>query len=230
MDQKDVYGQRYGTGFTNGRSKIEEARRRRAETDRIMSPLWVLSPILGSVILTIALYLAVGFVYDDAILTGAAAYIMIAVGIISWVLLIAYPWYIMIKRRTEHFKRDHLLMMGIIEYLEERQKRSDVNLTQELATLRSIASEARFKESEKNPILYTILAMVIPWFGILYVLYFLMKDIYSHHQRITFFMENTRIASNKLGDTLVIPSWHTLEKRNFVVYFLISCVCSLFMY
>ncbi|MFO7791789.1 MAG: hypothetical protein R6W73_02260 [Candidatus Saliniplasma sp.] len=229
MNQRKTYGQRYG-GRPSGRSKIDEAKRRRGVTDNIMSPLWVLSPLLGGAILGIALFISFSFLFTEQILGGTAAFIMIGVGIIAWAFFVAYPWYLMIKRRTKHFKRDHLLMEGVIEYFEEKQSQSEVDLTQELATLRSILAESLSEESEKNPILYTILALVIPWIGILYVLYFLMKDIYSHHQRVAAFMENTRIASNKLGKSLVVPSWKTLEKRNFVVYFLISCVCGLFMY
>ncbi len=213
-----------------GQAKIDEAKRRRHEADKILSPLWVLSPILGGIILFVTLFFSIFFVLEHELFGGAAAVIMIIIGLVVYVFLIAYPWYLMIKRRTEHFKRDHLLMQGVIEYLAKKQSQSETDLNQELATLRSIYSEANFEEDEKSPILYTVLAIVIPWIGILYVLYFLMKDIYSHHQRITAFMENTRIASNKLGESIVVPSWKTLEERNFVIYFLISCFCTPFMY
>jgi len=220
----------YGQKTPSGQSKIDEARRRRHETDKILSPLWVLSPILGGIILFVTLFFSIGFVFEYELFGGAAAVIMIVIALVVYVFLIAYPWYLMIKRRTEHFKKDHLLMQGVIENLAKKQSQSGTNLNQELATLRSIYSEANFEEDEKSPILYTVLAIVIPWIGILYVLYFLMKDIYSHHQRINAFMENTRIASNKLGESIVVPSWKTLEERNFVIYFLISCFCTPFMY
>jgi len=230
IDKSNVYGGNYRGDTFSGQSKINEAKRRRSETDRIMSPLWVFSPILGGIILFVSFFLSFGFIFDDPIFGGTLGYFMIGGGIIAWVFLVAFPWYLMIKRRTEHFKRDHLLMEGIIEHLEQKQSVPNTDLTQELATLRSISNDSRWEEPEKNPLLYTILAVVIPYVGILYVLYFLMKDVYSHHQRVSAFMENTRLATNKLGESLVVPSWKTLEERNFVVYFLISCLCGLFMY
>ncbi|MFP4186503.1 MAG: hypothetical protein ACLFSM_09870, partial [Thermoplasmata archaeon] len=231
MEYSGSGSQRIGQNFSTGENKIKEAVRKRDESDRIMSPLWILSPLLAGVVFTLAIILAWGLgPLFGSVLEGAPGIALIIIAFVLYIFLIAYPWYLMIKRRTEHFKRDHLLMNGIIEWLDEKQSETGANLTQEMATLRSIASEANSEESEKNPILYTILALVIPYIGILYVLYFLMKDVYEHHQRITAFMENTQRASNKVGESIVVPSWKTIEKRSFVIYFIISCICGIFMY
>ncbi len=230
MIQKYNYPMIDKTRSFSGQSKIDEAKRRRHETDKIMSRLWVLSPILGGVILYVTLFSAIFLAFQDDVIGKTIAVILIIIALVSYVFLIAYPWYLMIKRRTKHFKKDHLLMEGVIEYLAKKQSQSKTDLNQELATLRSIYSEARTMEDEKSPLLYTVLAIAVPWVGILYVLYFLMKDVYSHHQRVMVFMENTMIAYNKLGKQIVIPSWKTLEERNFAIYFLISCFCTPFMY
>ena len=232
MNRQDYGSSTSQEGFSTGVSKIKEAIRKRSETDRIMSPLWILAPILAIVIWIVVLTFAFGgeFLFGDSPATGAFSIALIIGGFIAYILIIAYPWYLMIKRRTEHFKRDHILMSGIIEYLNQKQSESNINLTQELATLRSIASEANSEESEKSPLMYTILAIIIPYIGILYVLYFLMKDVYAHHQRISAFMQNTQTASNKLGESIVVPSWKTLPDRSFVLYFLLSCICSPFAF
>ncbi|MBS3817241.1 MAG: hypothetical protein KGY76_06730, partial [Candidatus Thermoplasmatota archaeon] len=220
------------SGHSPGLTKIREAKRRRDETDQILSPLWVLAPILAGVVSAAIMFLTVGFgtvgVGMGGPEFGATFCLGYIASIIVGMVIVAYPWYMMIKRRTEHFKRDHTLTAGIVEYLNEEQNKGKANLSQELATLQSLQSEMTSEEDEKSPILYTIIIFVIPYIGLWYVLYFLMKDIYSHHQKIVAFEENSRSAVNKLGHSVVVPSWKDLPQRNFVLYLILSCCIPFF--
>ncbi len=220
-------------GFSSGKSKIEEAIRQRNEADKIMSPLWCLAPLLGMIVLWVAMFFGMAGMFmfstdDDPALGGVVAAVAIIVGIVVYIALVAYPWYLMIKRRSEHFKRDHLLMSGITEYLSQKSSEKNINMAQELATLNSITAEANSQEDDKSPVIYTIVALIVPVIGMYYVLYFLMKDIYAHHQRIAVFMQYSQMGLNKMGKNVVVPSWKTLPERSFLLYFILACICSPF--
>lgn len=220
------------SGHSPGLNKIRDAKRRRNETDKIMSPLWVLAPLLANFV-SIFIMVIIG-VFSEGLIgvssAGASGAICMGwvVAIIVGMIIVAYPWYIMIKRRTEHFKRDHYLADGILEYLEEKDSQGKADLSQELATIRSLTAEMQSEEKEKSPALYTLLIFIIPYIGLWYVLYFLMKDIYEHHRKIVIFEENTRNALNKLGKSVVVPSWKTLPDRNFILYLVLSCCVPFF--
>ncbi|MFO8110758.1 MAG: hypothetical protein R6U17_09630 [Thermoplasmata archaeon] len=213
--------------FSSPKAQIETAIKMRVESDNIMSPLWCLAPLVGGVVLIAGIVFALGvsFMLDmTPLFSSEIAAIFIVIALVVYVILIAYPLYLMIKRRTEHFKRDHLLMSGIIGYLTQKSSEKEVSISQEIATLNSIMSEANFREDEKTPLMYTIIALIIPIIGLFYVLYFLMDDVYSHHKRIEAFMKNSQDGLNKVGGVVIVPSWKTLPQRNFATYFSLSIV------
>lgn len=241
--------QNYSGGSGLGIQKIEEARRQRKKTDRMMSPLWILWPIVAYIILILISLIVGGLfgaMFDDE--TSDEDYwqsgeeetdeelfdeFLAAIGIIILAmfifgLILIYPWYLMIKRRTDHFQRESLLREGLLEHFKEKSYRTGINLSQEIATIGSLHAEANSVEQPKSPILYSIIMIIIPYIGPFYVLYFLMKDIYIHHNRTIAIMQNTQSAANRLGRAIVAPTWKTLPGRSFVIYFIISCCCPIF--
>ena len=234
--------QPYSGGSGLGMQKIEEARRQRKKTDRIMSPLWILWPIVAYIIVFLILFIMGGLLgsmfgdetsdepqsdekfFDEL----AAAFGILILAIIIWGIILIYPWYLMIKRRTDHFQRESLLREGINEHFKEKSFQTGINLSQEIATIGSLNAEANAEEQPKSPVLYSILMIIIPYIGPLYVLYFLMKDIYIHHNRTIAVMQNTQSGANRLGLSIVAPTWKTLPSRTFILYLIISCCCPIF--
>lgn len=228
-----------GVGRGVGRQKIEEAKRQRAKTDKIMSPLWILAQILGIIVMLLFPFIAglaiFGIESNEKVLTdkekdtrGIGMLVFIIIGLIVGALIMIYPWYLLIKRRSEHFRRDILLREGIIDLLREKSTTTSANLNQEIATLSSLHAEACSVEEYKNPIVHIIIMIIIPWIGAMYVLYFLMKDIFAHHNKVIAFMQNTQNALNKLGFAIVAPTWKVLPSRSFAVYFILACCIPLF--
>jgi len=199
------------------KAAISEAVRMRGETDHIMTPLWIIAPLLGIVIGAL-----MGTLVATKIATVGAG-IMIA-GYVAAIVLTVYPLYHLIKRRTAHFRRDAGLREGIINYLKAKagtRKRKEINSG--IATMNLIHSEAMGEEREKSAAVWTILTFLVPFIGI-YVLYFLTADPQNHDRRQASFMQQVQSAGSKLGLDIVVPSWKALPSRSFALYFILSIV------
>lgn len=208
-------------------AEIKRSVMMRGTSDLIISKLWSLAPllVLSTLFAVFILIIGISLSYDRTpFIVGALALVFLVVSFIIFSLLVIYPLYLMIKRRTEHFKRDHILMKGLIEYLSLRGPEENIDLTQEISTLNLIMFEAYQSEDEKSPMMYSLITLVVPVVGFFYVLYFLMRDIYTHDKRLAAFMENSQRGFDKLGYVIVIPTWKTLNERNFVMYLCLSLV------
>jgi len=198
------------------KATILEAVRMRGETDRMVSPLWMLSPLLGIVVLIVMMVL--GFlVSPEAMLLFTFA------GLIIYIVIVVYPLYLLIKRRSAHFRRDATLRSAIIEYLKARAASQNVGISSEVATMNVVHSESLGEEREKSAVMWTILSVIVPFVGI-YVLYFLTKDPPNHDHRQLSFMQQAQSAASKLGMTIVVPTWKSLPGRSFFLYFIITII------
>ncbi|UCE36297.1 MAG: zinc ribbon domain-containing protein [Thermoplasmata archaeon] len=222
-----------------GRMKIDEAIRQRSESDRLMTPLWALAPLIAWIVMVAVIFLILIAAYsgidvddtEEAEKAGEdflwAFVITVAVGFAVFAAVVLYPWYLMIKRRTTHFQRERHLREGIIELIGEKGAQG-VPVSTEMATLNSLHAEANSDEVERSPILNIIIMIILPWVGAMYVLYFLMKDIFKHHNRDIAIMQQTQAVAQKMGRAVVVPSWQSLPPRNFGVYLILSCCIPLF--
>jgi hypothetical protein len=204
-----------------------------------MTPLWALAPLVAwiviFVVMNIFLWAAItGMNVDDPQDAEEAAedfyyglMITIVVTIVIFAAIVLYPWYLMIKRRTDHFNRERLLREGIIELMAEKG-RMGVPVATEMATLNSLHAEANSEEVERSPVLNLIIMILIPWIGLMYVLYFLMKDIFKHHNRDIAIMQQTQSVAQKMQRAIVVPSWQALPTRNFGIYLILSCCIPFF--
>lgn len=201
------------------KATILEAVRIRGETDRIVSPLWMLSPLLGIVISMVLAIVgfALALPYEVTVaLTIVGAFVSIIIAI--------YPLYLLIKRRSAHFQRDATLRGGIIEYLKARAASQNVNISSEVATMNVVHSESLGEEREKSAVLWIILSIVTLGILGIYVLYFLTKDPPNHDHRQLAFMQQAQSAASKLGMTIVVPTWKSLPGRSFFLYFILTIV------
>jgi len=207
-----------GTGPDAARGQVEQAVRARAQSDKILSPVWILIPILA---VLLALSLAfVGFFFSPAL--GFALFVP---AIFVPTILVAILIYYLINRMSEHFKRESQLRRGIIQYLWARaeQEGKGPSIASELATMQTVHAEADANDVPKSAVLWTILAVIVPFVN-LYVLYFLTKYPYEHDARWRAFSQQAQGAGSKLGLVTVAPTWKALERRSFFVYLILTII------
>jgi uncharacterized membrane-anchored protein len=205
-----------GVGLEAARAQIQESVRARPQTDKILSPLWILAPVLGIVVALSLIVLA--FFIDPALVLGLIVAALFVPAIIFAVIL-----YYLINRMTDHFVRESNLRRGVIQYLRAKaeQEGKGPSIASEIATMQSVHAEADASDGQKPAVLWTILAVVVPIVG-LYVLYFLTKYPYEHDARWRAFSQQVQAAGSKLGLITVAPSWKSIEKRSFFVYLILT--------
>ncbi len=216
-------------------SSIKQTVREAELTDYIM-PIWL--PYLASILAVIGgLLLLIGFT------TGIHAHAMhqryyagpyysemrgnnIALGAIAVLAVIAiigtiinlYVIYKWIARRNTHFSRVQRLYSGIISFLEAL----GVN-DPELANMKNIAEEARFRESEKSAGLWLILYIVLGFIAWAYIMHFLTRDFVEHEYREQMFFKNlAEIAKRR--NLVLEPPRRTVPDRNTVLYLILTII------
>ena len=197
------------------KATILEAVRVRGETDRIVSPLWMLSPLLSIVVLIVMMIL--GF-----LLSPEAMLLFTFAGSVIAIVIAVYPLYLLIKRRSAHFRRDAMLRSGIIEYLKARAASQNLDISSEVATMNVVHSESLGEEREKSAVVWIVLSIVTLGILGLYVLYFLTKDPPKHDHRQLAFTQQAQSAASKLGMTVVVATWKSLPDRSFFLYFILN--------
>src|SRR5712664_1509085 len=102
-----------------GKNLISEAIRIRRETDDIMSALWILSPLLGLVVFVAIFFggVFIGAASGSRTAGLAGGLVGFVGGIVIYIILALLPWYKLIRRRSEHFRRDRILREGLITYI-----------------------------------------------------------------------------------------------------------------
>ncbi len=209
-----------------GKNLISEAIRIRRETDEIMSGLWILSPLLGFVAFIAVLIgsFALGAASGSKAGVLAGGLIGFVGGFVVYIILALLPWYKLIRRRTEHFRRDRILREGLISYIRGAASERGIEgqFSSELATMTAVHSEANGEEDEKSAMLWIILSIVT--FGILglYVSYFLTKDPHNHDVRQLAFMQQVQSSFSKLGKAIVFPFWKAMSGRSFFLYLVLT--------
>jgi len=143
-------------------------------------------------------------------------WIWLIIGILTLGIGFFVALYFLIKRERDHFRRQRKLEMGIIELLKSCGTDEAT-----LRELQAIHEEAKRKEKERNPVLWTILSL-IPFVG-LYTLYFLTVDAGNHAARQRRFMAFASAALSKLGITLPGEMYH-VPKRSFALYLILTLV------
>jgi hypothetical protein len=216
-----AYGQSYG----GAKGQIAGAIQNRNITDVVMSGFWILVPILGVLMLSIGLMgLLFAIVYGDSMLgMGLGFGVLIAVGFVLTLLLN----YKLLKRMDEHRKREMALRMAIISYLRDNgaeMQRAQL-IANEISALESINQEAMYKEKERTPILWTIIA-IFPILSLI-VMFFLAEFPFDHDKRWHAFTQYTQAACQKLGINIMTPSWSTIKERPNVLFLILTLLFSI---
>lgn len=229
-DQQSGYGQpqyQAGPGVPpmapgNPKQQIISAVQMRMQTDEVMPIWWVLLPLIGVLILggMMAVFIVTGWI--------GGLFGLLAGGLIYCVLF-AVLVYKLINRQNEHLKREVVLRNAILSYLREkaREQYKEQMIAGQMSTMESINQEASYKEQENSAILFTIMAF-IPILNF-YVLYVLTKHPFEHDNRWHAFTQQAQYAFGQVGINITTPSWKTLPRRSFWLYFVVTILIGLFM-
>jgi len=213
-------------GIESAKMVIQDAVRRRSETDKRMSGAWVAAYVISYLLIIVGTFLGVFQVFTALTMEEAIASLGLGIALVLiGLVLVATLTYNLIKRRNEHFKRSRVLREGLIQYLEARAKERDKSseVSSELGTMRMIHSELNSEESEKSAGLYTLLSLLT---GIvfLYVMYFLTNDFMRHDKRERAFYQAFVSASRKLDISIQFPYWREVPDRSAGLYIILTLV------
>lgn len=148
---------------------------------------------------------------------------ILVVGVLTGLIIIAVLLFKLVERRNEHFKRSRTLREGLLKLLEEHEGKT----SSRIANLRSIHSDLNASEDTKSPGLYAILSVLVP-FVVLYVMYFLTKDIGEHDRRERIFFRNFTDVSEDIGVTVVYPEWKKAPDRSAGLYVVLTLAIGIF--
>jgi len=204
--------------------------RRRGDADTIMSP-WL--PVVPIVLLLVAFFLFLLGVLGRNPYGFLAFCTALVIGIIAIVVFLGIILYGLMKRRQEHFERDALLRRGMIEYLTARAERDGIDLEAELATLTWIDSSSRQEEPHRGPLLWTLLAVFVPFIsGVMFLAlsYILTRETGKHHWNQDGYYRQMSSGLYKLGlPPVVPPSWRPLPDRDPVLYIVLAIFIPFFV-
>lgn len=216
--------------------------REKVETDYIM-PIWL--PFIPILLSLVAVILFILIAASTAMLEVKGSFeeiptgMMITpeqhlgeiflrgLGILVFVLALAggiiniYVLYKWIDRRNKHFRRIRLLFVEVISYIRSLGRTSE-RAENYISSIERSLREAEIEESEKNPIIWIVLSILVP-FLIFYVYHFLNKDFYKHERREEYIIEDlNRVLAEVGGGGLTIRRVQTVPDRSTAIYLALS--------
>lgn len=214
--------------------------RRRPETDRIVSPAWLLVPILW-VVLSVVLVLFVfasfvaftpGFTSGQPLGPGGLAALLGSLIALTVVVLVAfvifiYLLYVLIRRRNKHFARHARLLEATVDCLKEAAQAKGADVGTRLVSLEHSLRELRDEEGEKGAVLWVVLVL-LTGFALYYVYYFLMRDFHRHERKEDGLLEDVNYVLAALDQPEIPRRTEPIPKRSFVVYLILTIVTGIF--
>jgi len=225
--------------------EIENVRkdlRMRVETDSMMSSAWILVYVIP--ILVAILWVAVFIVVMISTITTLpttppptgqpittvqfapifASMVLLYGFVIIFFIVFIVLVYKLVRRRNTHFKRQIFLFEDVVAAVKAIAAKKGVDVEVGLASGERTVREVRAEETEKNAMLWAILA-VITGLALWYVWYFLMKDFYKHERREDGFWEDISRMLDKCGIKFSVPRrMETLPERSFVLYLILTII------
>jgi uncharacterized membrane protein YidH (DUF202 family) len=210
----------------------------RPQTDRQVATAWLLLPIISIVVAGAAVAVVFGQILSQVskITPGTTPVIdygpiiasisfIIGVGVIVEVLTL-YFFYMLIRRRNQHFPRQQRYFSDLVTLLRGAGSRRGVNIDAMLVSMENTIRQAQAEETEKSAILWVVL-MLIPYVNIiayLYIYYFLTSDFYKHERWEDGMLSDVERALSALGVTFAFRRNESIPSRNFVLYLVITIV------
>jgi len=236
-----------GFHIEGAKRQILGAIRARNVTDRKISVMWVVVPLLvglvGSIIGMALVFMGILNSYDelmygllpvtfwDDIFLG---FTIIMITEIVMLVIFGVLTHMLVERQNEHFQREAQLRMGVLSYLRASagSPEREAAMAVEIATINSLHVQAMQEEQPHSAIgwaLFMVLGFWIPLVNIVLLLYlfnFLMENIRAHDMRWNMFWQQTGSAMMKLGHNTDPRGWYAivLPHRSFALYLVLSFI------
>jgi flagellar basal body-associated protein FliL len=209
----------------------------RVQTDTYLSTAWILLPIIAlllviviSVVTALAAISKIGSTTTPPTTSQLMPYaggfgLATLVGIGSDILIL-YFFYMLIRRRNQHFPRQQRFFTDLVTVLRTAANRKSVNVDPTLGSIENAIRQAQTEETDKSAILWVVL-MLIPLvniIAILYVLYFLTKDYYKHERWEDGVLSDVERTLAPMGVQFIFHRNESVPDRSFILYLIITIV------
>lgn len=220
-------------------NRLAEIIGRRSTTDRRMGSVWMLVPLLPTVV---AIVVAAAFVRAIALIIphlqsfqgttpppslGASvgalivgAYVIAIVAGFAVLFLLSLALYYLIDRRNGHFRRQQLLFTTLTKYLETKQTSAGPRSSR----LAQLCEDAEYEEQERPAGVWAILNMFVTPIASLAVAFNLTQDLSKHDARQASLEEGLTGAFTEAGITS--PSLENTKprKRDPMLFLLLTII------
>lgn len=210
----------------------------RVLTDRQVSIAWIFLPILAVIIALVTIVLAFS-IFLATFLSGfpvaspevAAPAFGAGIGSLFLIPLVAnilflYFFYLLIRRRNQHFSRQQRFVSDLILVLREAATKKAVSIDALLGSMESSNRQSQAEETEKSAVLWVVL-LLIPFVNIiafLYILYFLTGDYYKHERREDGMLSDNERALSSMGIQFIFHRNDHVPHRSFVLYLIVTLI------
>ena len=209
----------------DARRRVAELSIGRGVSDEIISPLWVLVPLLA---LVVGFMAGILLLFFDLSTGGFIIFLGFAVA----AFLFIYMNYKLIDRMNKHLAREAALRRAMIDLILARgqEKGTAAAVQLYIFALESIDQGARIGERPRSTL--WSLAILIPIIGIVlyfYTLYFLSQFAFNHDNRWPAFAYNVYLAFAANGENVPPPLPRSPQDRSFLLYLIITIIFSPFL-
>jgi hypothetical protein len=204
----------------------------RTQTDRQISVVWVLLPIIAAllgVVVAVVEVIAVARARSSSTTRMAPAVggfaLTAGIEVLAGVLYL-YFFYMLIRRRNQHFPRQQRFFSDLVMVLRVAASRRNVNVDAVLGSMENTVRQTQVEETEKSAVMWVIL-MLVPFINIiaeLYVLYFLTSDFYKHERWEDGMLSDTERALGAMGVQFIFHRNDPIPSRSFVLYLVVTII------
>lgn len=206
--------------------------RGRLETDKQMSGIWAIVPLLPiiigvlSVIAIIAASIAVATApstttTSTAVFAVFGFFALLELGYFIFAIFFALMVFFLVRRRNSHFNRQILLYEDLVSVSKEIASKKNVDVSFLINNMDRSLREARLEDLEKNATLWTLFGGL----GWIYAGYFLLKDFYKHERREDLFVQDLLRTLYQLGIPINLPYRNPpIPDRSFALYFVLTLI------
>jgi len=200
----------------------------RSQTDRRISTGWVLLPLAA-----LLLAVAASVVYGLAVFSSSSTFstvlggfaLIMGIGLVSEVLFL-YFFYMLIRRRNQHFSRQQRFLSDLVTALRAVATSKEVNIDPMLGSIDNTLRQTQVEETEKSAVLWVVLMLVpfISLIAMLYVLYFLTADFPKHERWEDGVLSDAERALATVGVQFIFHRNDPIPQRSFVLYIIVTII------
>jgi len=208
------------------------------QTDRRVSVAWIFLPIIAVVLVvavSILYFLIVSSTFSTIASTTppttAVAPVLGGVGLVIGLVFLAeilylYFFYILIRRRNQHFARQQRFLADLVTVLRTASSRKSINNDALLGSMENTLRQSQTEETEKSAILWVILMLVpiVSIIAFLYILYFLNGDFYKHERWEDGTLSDMERALSALGVQFIFHRNNPIPHRSYVLYIILTII------